>query len=786
MNGEPRWLRAATWPLRHPWTTLAVAAALTVAAAFGWQRVRFEPDVSLLLPRDHPQVAIAALLDDRARPARALWLVLRAEDVAAAVPAVAGALRASPLVAAVDATRAELLGPAAAAADAPLWSLDDDQLRQLEQMVAPAGRAQAIATLRADLADDPIAARELALRDPLGVRWLFATVDLARQLGLRAGGELAVFADGRTALLRVTGTRDAYDVEYAVELMAHVERTLAGAAVDADVFGGYAVARADQARLRADFERASVWSLVAIGVYLIAVMRGLRLPLLVQLPAALSIVWAVPFASVVLGPLPAVAVAAVAVLAGLGVDFAIHYAARYREARLGAAHDVAVRAVQQRTVPELLIDMATTAVTFVAIGFGQRGGLSTFGWLLAFGLVASVLLTSTVLPILLRLAGEHRDPERSVLASAADRWLRHRAARPVAFAAVAGVAALAGVVAWAGVPLRADGEALRPAGDPVAAARVRIETTVGFGTVPTLVLWPDGEDASALHDALHDLRAEGRVRFWSGLDRSATAAGRDAVAAFRTRTAGFAAAAERELAAAGFDAAAFAPALGELAAAFARDAPPDGAPRVELGGRPHRVVTVWTGARLDAAALAAFAAELQRRAGPAATVHGSASLTRVVEEMLRSDLQRACAWAAALALVMVTAWLRSLRHGLLALLPSACGLVATLALAAGAGLPLTLTSFVAVPFVLGIGVDEGVHTVGHFRHGATATGATGVGVVRTSVGTTLGFGALLLAASPGLAHLGLFVAVGSLSSMLACLFVLAPLLRGRPAGTVTR
>jgi predicted RND superfamily exporter protein len=148
-----------------------------------------------------------------------------------------------------------------------------------------------------------------------------------------------------------------------------------------------------------------------------------------------------------------------------------------------------------------------------------------------------------------------------------------------------------------------------------------------------------------------------------------------------------------------------------------------------------------------------------------------------IEQLLRADLQRACTYAMLLAIGMVTLWLRSLRHGLLALLPSALGLLATLVLLHVIDLPLSLVSFVAVPFVLGIGVDEGVHMVGHFRHGATGTGATGVGVVRTSIGTVLGFGALWLADSPGLRALGGIVAFGSAMCMLACLFVLAPLLR---------
>jgi predicted RND superfamily exporter protein len=768
--------RIVLWPLRRPWTTIVLTLAISIAAAFGWNAVAFEPDVSRLLPADHPHVKIAQMLDERSRPSRSLWILLRGDGVAARIAPIAQALRASPLVADVAATRTELLGAAAAnAAKAPLWALADDELDRLADALAPDARARAIASLRADLADDPIAARELATRDPLGLRWFFAEKDLSRALGLRADSEFVVFGSGDAALLRVTGTKDAYDAEYAVELLAHVEKALAGGPYE--LFGGYVVARGDQARVKADFARASTWSVVAIAIYLCWVMRGVRLPLLVQLPSALSILWAVPFGCLVLGALPTVAVGAVAVLCGLGVDFAIHYAGRYRHERLHKDHAAAVAAVQVGTVPELLIDMATTAVTFVAIGFGQRGGLSAFGWLLALGLVASLLVTTTLLPVLLRFAGNRRDPEQSWLATAADRWLARGVwARRTAIVAIVLVVAIAVAVACRGVPLSADGDALRPADDPVLAARERIEHRLGFSTVPAIVLWPQREDASPLWQALHDMQVAGEVRFWSGLDRAATARGRDAVAAFRAHTQGLAAAARAELAAAGFAPDAFAPALDELAASFARDPEPANATEIDLDGERRRVVTVWPGARLDRARFVAFAAEIGARAGPAAIVHGSATLTAAIEQMLRGDLMRACVWAAALAVVMVTLWLRSLPRGLLALLPSSIGLVVTLGALLATGLPLSIVSFVAVPFVLGIGVDEGVHLVGHFRHGASATGHTGVGVVRTSLGTVLGFGSLLFADSPGLVHLGGLVALGSFASMLACLFVLAPLL----------
>lgn len=779
MSARRSWFeRCVELPLDRPWLVLLIAALATLAAALAWPGVRFEPDVSRVLPQDHPHVRIAQLLDERSRPARTLWVLLHGDDLERAVPELAAALSASPMVTEVVTTREALFAAATARARAaPLWFLDADERAELARLLSPAGRQAAIAALRADLADDPLAARELAVRDPLGVRWLLAGQSAARRFGFADDSDLLLLADHRHALLQLRGAVDAYDADFASALCAHVEAVLQGR--DYDLFGGYAVARADQARLRGDFERASTWSVLGIALYLCWAMRGVRLPLFVQLPAMLSIAWAIPFASLWFGPLPTVAVAAVAVLCGLGVDFAIHYAAKYRDARLTLAHGPAVRLVQRTTVTELVIDMATTAVTFLAVGAGTRGGLRAFGLLLALGLCGSLLFTVFALPVLLRWAGDRKDPERSFVARLADRWLVRRAARPCAWAVIGLAAAGLVAIAVAGVPLSAAAETLRPPDDPVAAARDRIETRLGFATVPVVALWPADRDPSPLWAALDEQRSAGVLRFWTGLDRADTAAGRREVAAFRAANADFVPAALADIEAAGLLPAPFRPALAELRDRLAADPDPAPAQLVEVAGTPHRVVTLWPTERVDGVSFAELEGRLTVAAGPSVLLHGVASVTRALEELLRRDLHRACTLAVLLAVLMVSLWQRSVRYGLLALVPSTIGLVATLLVVRLANVPLSMVSFVAVPFVLGIGVDEGVHLVGHFRHRAATTGATGVGVVRTSAGTILGFGALLLADSPGLRLLGGMVGFGSACSMLACMFVLAPLLATR-------
>lgn len=778
MRSIPGFDRVVTLPLRRPVATILAVLMVTVLSALAWPSVRFEPDVSRVLPAEHPHVRIAQLLDDRSRPSRTLWLLLQGADLERAMPKLAQRLAALPEIAEVTATRAQMFAAWSERFEqTPLWLLAEPQLQQLGDAMAEAGIAAAVDNLAADLADDPISGRELALRDPLGLRWLLSGANRFDDLGFAAGTDLLLLKDGKHAVLQIRGLTDAYDADFSGRVCALIEAELERAQLTAEMFGGYAVARADQARIRGDFERASTWSVLLIALYLIWVMRGIRLPVLVQLPAVLSIAWAIPFGSLCFGALPTVAVAAVAVLCGLGVDFAIHYAARYRDARLTMAHKEAVQLVQRTTVPELLIDMATTAVTFLAIGGGSAGGLRAFGLLLAIGLLGSVLVTIFALPVLLRFAGDRRDPERSVLSTCSDRWLLHKASRKTAWVAVG--LAIAGVfyIGYVGVPLSAETETLRPADDAIAATRRSIEQRIGFSTVPVLALWPEHEDASALAHGLHEARTAEEVRFWSGLESADTQAGRGAVLACRERIDGFVGRATQHLGRVGLDPAAFRGALDELATRLASDPKPESPVLVDYEGRPHRVVTMWPAQRLSLTAFQAFEGSMRERVGASVTLHAGPSLLAAMEDVLARDLSRACWIAALLAVLMVTVWLRSLRFGLLALVPSAMGLVVTLVMLQLMGISLSMISFVAVPFVLGLGVDEGVHLVGHFRHaGGMTTGATGVGIVRTSIATVLGFSALLLADSPGLQLLGGIVAFGSLACMLGCLFVLAPLL----------
>ena len=169
---------------------------------------------------------VIAFLPSRGASARDLFVVVRGDDVRTRIPAIVRALEASPHVESVHATPESVFGELGAAQrSAPLAFVAPELIDRLDARLTPAGRQAAIAELRAKLASDPVGGRELAVRDPLGLRWILD--DAARgvsPLELARGTPYAVLADGRTALIRVHGLLPSLDVAFSRALLADLER----------------------------------------------------------------------------------------------------------------------------------------------------------------------------------------------------------------------------------------------------------------------------------------------------------------------------------------------------------------------------------------------------------------------------------------------------------------------------------------------------------------------------------------------------------------------------------
>jgi hypothetical protein len=179
--------------------------------------------------------------------------------------------------------------------------------------------------------------------------------------------------------------------------------------------------------------------------------------------------------------------------------------------------------------------------------------------------------------------------------------------------------------------------------------------------------------------------------------------------------------------------------------------------------------------------LARFTASLQTvdpgvTGKPFTTLEGLRSMKRGFE---RAGLYAFLAIVAVLVLDF-----RRGRELLFGLFPLAVGVLLTLGVMGLCGVSLNPANMIALPLIIGVGVDNGVHVIHDYldrRRGASYTlrRATGTGIFVAGLTTLLGFGTLMISNHRGLAGLGLILTLGVAGSMLTALVLLPACLKYR-------
>ena len=93
------------------------------------------------------------------------------------------------------------------------------------------------------------------------------------------------------------------------------------------------------------------------------------------------------------------------------------------------------------------------------------------------------------------------------------------------------------------------------------------------------------------------------------------------------------------------------------------------------------------------------------------------------------------------------------------------------------GLQLTMMNAMAVPLIIGIGIDDGVHIIHRYqiegnKGHKTVFASTGRAVLLTSLTTMLGFGSLTFATYRGLGSMGISLFIGVGTCFLATILVI--------------
>jgi predicted RND superfamily exporter protein/signal transduction histidine kinase len=175
---------------------------------------------------------------------------------------------------------------------------------------------------------------------------------------------------------------------------------------------------------------------------------------------------------------------------------------------------------------------------------------------------------------------------------------------------------------------------------------------------------------------------------------------------------------------------------------------------------------------------------------------GPFAMEYVWVSQLQSTQLRSFAIAFLIVFVMSALFLRSASLGLAALVPAVVPVVVVLGIMGLSGLLLDVGRAMVAAIVLGIAVDDSLHLLSHFRacrlRGMTSTEAmresilhVGRAVVVTSLAVALGSLALVFSAWQTLSSFGFFVSIALIGALAASLFVLPAIIflidRGRGA-----
>jgi predicted RND superfamily exporter protein len=559
--------------------------------------------------------------------------------------------------------------------------------------------------------------------------------------------------------------------------------------------------------IQSNIRTASAISVLGNLALLLLVYRWMPAIVLTVLPTSLALLWTTGFVALYPGVVNLVSMSFIAILAGLGDDQVTYFFSRVPEERArGLNVEQAVAKTYLTTGKSVLFCVLTTSTGTLALALSRFQPLAELGLILTVGLLMLAVHTLVTVPAVMAVWEKFRGyrvtgPPFRGLPAAAGRLGTLVSRRPVpilvlSFALLAAsVVGLPRIRISQGVDVFDGGDALGITGQRMLSDRFGLEGA------PTVFLL-EGSLSSVLSRAeridhrLRELVASGAIRSIatpSSLVPTASSqhvrrdalAGLDFAGAARLLTAVLA---ENDLAPAAFE-----PAIQrmrawpgpELGLEEVQRHLPSGLldntiVEVEPGRYLAAVTTYSSNPEATAALPSSIVDALAREAGPLVEFSYD-RVGRELRDRLVVDSRVALSGTVLGVLAIVFLGFRRMKPSLLVLLPIVYGVVVTFGTMALLGHRFSAMAFFAVPLIIGIGIDNGIHLIRRYLEGdggdvRRVVAASGPAVIQTNLTTIVGFGALMSSSFKPLAELGLITALGVGWTLLASLVVVPALI----------
>jgi uncharacterized protein len=652
---------------------------------------------------------------------------------------------------------------------------------------------------------DPLGLMQVEAGDGQGFSQ-FANFDLNFGSGSR------FFSKDHKALLIIAEPRQsAMDYNFAEQVMRwtreHIrsmtaEPELGDSGVRATPAGSYVYAELEHQLIETNIRRISLISIVGNLLLCLVIYPRIPLLLLSLLPASLGIVWTTGIASFYPGQVNLISLSFIAILAGLGDDQVVHFFNRVPQewAKAGVLNDGTLNDAVLRTFEttglSVFLCIVTAATATAALATASFKGLAEFGFILTVGMFMMMVHTLLTVPALLRLwwkVSKPRAPETITF-----RLLPFVARKSVDFVGrhtrlVMGFGLgvfLLSLVFLPTIKFEKHFE-ITSADNPAMAAQNLLSARFGIEGSPHLLLIAGGEQevlgrAEELTARLADYQPRGVIKSMfsptillpsarTQSERASSLAGVNFDASAR--------ALEDALRENGFRTGPVQPFIDRMRQlgqnrglgsdpitleTAAKSLPPgllNNSIRKTADGSYVAAITFY-GTDPDAVeVIPETVIESWRNQLGGFAEFSFEKMNRDLQRQVLHDSSRALLWTAAGIVLVVYLCFRNLRVSLIVLIPIIFGVVTSFGLLLLIRHRFSFMSITAIPLIIGIGIDNGIHLVRRYLENEhneiiAIAKASGAALIQSNLTTIVGFGALMASSFAPLVEMGLVTSLG--------------------------
>ena len=538
------------------------------------------------------------------------------------------------------------------------------------------------------------------------------------------------------------------------------------AILDVGVTGGTFVQDLEADTVAFDGLFSTIVIVLALILMIVVLFFGsLKLPALAMYPLVLGSLIAAAIAYLIYSSINMFSISFALLLLGLGIDFAVHLIARYQEEReRGGDINKSVKLSVKSTGASIIMGAITTAFAFAAFAFAKFKAFEQMGLISSIGIVSLCITMLLLMPALISIFDRKQKKKRTWQIKFT--WLKKiteiNLKLPLIPLIVIAVLFIVLFPSVSSVRIQSDILAVYPDDLPSIEWADEVEDAFDYDT-NTLSVYADSEEQllrliNTLEKREDVLRVESvydympedieyKLGIINKLDLLYKSLGYDIFSDYTLRTMKY------------------------------TDLPQslqDNFVGTEGKLRAEIVPAVYIYSEGVYESLQkAISNELSRQPVGISAIMNEVTLL-VQEDMVKISL-------ICFTVVFLVAWIafRKILLAILTIIPLAFTLYATLGVLPLLGIEINVFSVAAFPLIIGISIDSGIHLIHRLKENSELgvpdkVMFTGKAILLTALTTILGFGSLANINHPGMANLGLTVAIGMFLSLIFTL-VLIPI-----------